>query len=195
MTRARCSTPRALTPPPSGPSSGRGPSSEAPGDSRLQKEKRWEFLAELPRSFREEHFLYVHGSARNPLNEYVFPEDIYKPAQDGAHLRAGRAQLLPGPHPRPRHLHRELAVLQPEEFDYSYASTAARRCATSAPSASRATATGGPATSCSTNDTIRYRRVEYDIDTTVKKILTPSPTWKTSSATGCATEGKGERGA
>jgi diadenosine tetraphosphatase ApaH/serine/threonine PP2A family protein phosphatase len=23
--------------------------------------------------------LYVHGSARNPLNEYVFPEDIYNP--------------------------------------------------------------------------------------------------------------------
>src|SRR6185436_15038916 len=26
---------------------------------------------------RENGFLFVHGSARNPLNEYVFPEDIY----------------------------------------------------------------------------------------------------------------------
>ena len=34
-------------------------------------------LAERPRSHREDGFLYVHGSARNPLNEYVFPEDIY----------------------------------------------------------------------------------------------------------------------
>ena len=25
----------------------------------------------------EHDFLFVHGSARNPLNEYVFPEDIY----------------------------------------------------------------------------------------------------------------------
>ena len=40
-------------------------------------EKRWEFLGELPRMKREEDVLYVHGSARNPLNEYVFPEDIY----------------------------------------------------------------------------------------------------------------------
>ena len=59
----------------------------------------------------------------------------------------------------------------PEEIDYVPSrSTAARRCATSARSASRATATGAPATSCSTATRIRYRRVEYDIDTTIKKI-------------------------
>ena len=40
-------------------------------------ERRWEFLGELPRMRREGEFLYVHGSARNPLNEYVFPEDVY----------------------------------------------------------------------------------------------------------------------
>jgi predicted phosphodiesterase len=39
--------------------------------------KRWDFLAELPRVVRQPEFLFVHGSARNPLNEYVFPEDIY----------------------------------------------------------------------------------------------------------------------
>ena len=42
-----------------------------------QNRKRWDFLSELPRTFRENGSLYVHGSARNPLNEYVFPEDIY----------------------------------------------------------------------------------------------------------------------
>jgi predicted phosphodiesterase len=50
---------------------------ELPGESRAVQAKRWEFLAERPRSHRENGFLYVHGSARNPLNEYVFPEDIY----------------------------------------------------------------------------------------------------------------------
>ena len=40
-------------------------------------ERRWEFLGELPRMRREQDILFVHGSARNPLNEYVFPEDIY----------------------------------------------------------------------------------------------------------------------
>lgn len=46
------------------------------GDPR-GNERRWDFLGELPRMKREDNFLYVHGSARNPLNEYVFPEDIY----------------------------------------------------------------------------------------------------------------------
>ncbi|MEM1062832.1 MAG: metallophosphoesterase family protein, partial [Planctomycetota bacterium] len=40
-------------------------------------EKRWEFLGELPRMTKEDDTLFVHGSARNPLNEYVFPEDVY----------------------------------------------------------------------------------------------------------------------
>lgn len=39
--------------------------------------RRWDFLGELPRTLRFGDHLYVHGSARNPLNEYVFPEDVY----------------------------------------------------------------------------------------------------------------------
>ena len=39
--------------------------------------QRWDFLGELPRQLREDDFLFVHGSPRNPLNEYVFQEDIY----------------------------------------------------------------------------------------------------------------------
>jgi len=49
---------------------------EAPAD-RENNEKRWEFLGELPRSHRNGPFLFVHGSPRNPLSEYIFPEDIY----------------------------------------------------------------------------------------------------------------------
>lgn len=39
--------------------------------------KRLDFLMSRPRMVREGELLFVHGSARNPLNEYVFPEDIY----------------------------------------------------------------------------------------------------------------------
>ena len=39
--------------------------------------RRWDYLGELPRNHREDNRLYVHGSARRPLSEYVFPEDIY----------------------------------------------------------------------------------------------------------------------
>jgi predicted phosphodiesterase len=49
---------------------------ESPHD-RVNNERRWEFLGELPRSYRIDSFLFVHGSPRNPLSEYIFPEDIY----------------------------------------------------------------------------------------------------------------------
>jgi diadenosine tetraphosphatase ApaH/serine/threonine PP2A family protein phosphatase len=49
----------------------------AGNDARNQA--RWNFLCELPRQHAENGYLYVHGSARNPLNEYVFPEDVYNP--------------------------------------------------------------------------------------------------------------------
>src|SRR5262249_30470361 len=37
---------------------------ESSPETRQQREKRWEFLAERPRTFREDGLLYVHGSAR-----------------------------------------------------------------------------------------------------------------------------------
>jgi predicted phosphodiesterase len=50
---------------------------EKGGGSRDQIDRRWDFLGTLPRVVRDEPWLFVHGSPRNPVNEYVFPEDIY----------------------------------------------------------------------------------------------------------------------
>jgi predicted phosphodiesterase len=42
---------------------------------------RWRFLCELPRQYQDQEtgLTFVHGSARNPLMEYVFPEDVHNP--------------------------------------------------------------------------------------------------------------------
>jgi predicted phosphodiesterase len=50
---------------------------ENPRGNRTSVDRRWDFLGALPRTHRDGKWLYVHGSARNPVNEYVFPEDIY----------------------------------------------------------------------------------------------------------------------
>jgi predicted phosphodiesterase len=50
---------------------------EKPGAERSSIDRRWDFLGALPRMHRDGKWLFVHGSARNPVNEYVFPEDIY----------------------------------------------------------------------------------------------------------------------
>ncbi len=38
---------------------------------------RWDFLGELPRFHNDGDFMFVHGSPRDPTNEYVFPEYVY----------------------------------------------------------------------------------------------------------------------
>ncbi len=83
-------------------------------------ERRWEFLGELPRIRREESLMFVHGSARNPLNEYVFPEDVFN------QRKMERIFSLVGNYCFQGHTHipcvftESLNKLLPEEIDYRY---------------------------------------------------------------------------
>ena len=45
--------------------------------SQSQYNRRWDFLGELIKKHDEGKYLFVHGSPRDPTNEYVFPEDVY----------------------------------------------------------------------------------------------------------------------
>ena len=75
-TRGRCSIPTGSTSVPSAPSSGRASSSRTPGTGRTMSAA-GSFWASCPARYRMGSFLFVHGSPRNPLSEYIFPEDIY----------------------------------------------------------------------------------------------------------------------
>jgi diadenosine tetraphosphatase ApaH/serine/threonine PP2A family protein phosphatase len=44
---------------------------------RAANEVRKGFLMHLPRTYEIGPYLFVHGSPRDPLSEYVFPEDIF----------------------------------------------------------------------------------------------------------------------
>lgn len=48
---------------------------EKVGDNPEASRRRIEYLCQLPRTVRENDWLFVHGSPRGPTNEYVFPED------------------------------------------------------------------------------------------------------------------------
>jgi predicted phosphodiesterase len=149
---------------------------EAAGESRQKREQRWEFLAERPRMVKENGLLFVHGSARNPLNEYVFPEDIYNQRkmdrifalvekycfQGHTHVPGVFKESLPGD---------TYQFLSPEDIEYTYKLDGRKTlCNVGSVGQPR----DGDWRACyvllDDNPTIRYRRVEYDIDTTVKKI-------------------------
>ncbi|NLG44087.1 MAG: metallophosphoesterase [Phycisphaerae bacterium] len=38
---------------------------------------RWQFLGNMPVRFQDQDILYVHASPRRPINEYIFPEDVF----------------------------------------------------------------------------------------------------------------------
>jgi len=44
---------------------------------REKRNQRWSFLGRLPLRLQINDILLVHGSPRKPVNEYIFPDDIY----------------------------------------------------------------------------------------------------------------------
>lgn len=44
---------------------------------RERRNRRWEFLGKLTVRVKEGAILYVHASPRRPINEYIFPEDVF----------------------------------------------------------------------------------------------------------------------
>jgi predicted phosphodiesterase len=148
---------------------------ESGDPDQARREGRWSFLAERPRWHREDGRLFVHGSARNPLNEYVFPEDVYNQRkmdrifalvdrycfQGHTHVPGVFTESLP------EDLYQFRA---PDEIDYTWRLNGRKTlCNVGSVGQPR----DGDWRACYIlldEDTIRYRRVEYDIDATVKKI-------------------------
>lgn len=87
---------------------------------RKGNEKRWEFLCELPRVRRESNFLFVHGSARNPLNEYVFPEDVYNQRKMERIFSLVEKYCFQGHTHIPGVFTEDLNFLAPDEINFEY---------------------------------------------------------------------------
>ncbi len=162
---------------------------ENSGD-RANNEKRWEFLGELPRTYRVGPYLFVHGSPRNPLSEYIFPEDIYNHRKMERLVPARGPVLFPGAHARARDLHREFPVLlargdrpgvyagrREADGQRGLGGSAARRrqpCVLRAlrgrPGRGRPPPGDGEAPTPAQSPKITYRRLPYDFETTIRKI-------------------------
>ncbi|MFN4258866.1 MAG: metallophosphoesterase family protein [Gemmataceae bacterium] len=143
---------------------------ESASDNRQLKERRWEFLAERPRTYSENGHLYVHGSARNPLNEYVFPEDVYNQRKMERIFALVDRYCFQGHTHVPGIFTDNLQFHAPEEIDLSYRLEGRKTlCNVGSVGQPR----DGDWRACYVlldDDIIRFRRVEYDMETTIKKI-------------------------
>jgi len=93
---------------------------EMPNGDPEQMAKRWQFLSELPRTVREGPFTFVHGSVRNPLSEYVFPEDIYNQRKMDALFSRIQKYCFQGHTHLPGIFTDDYRFITPEECGYKY---------------------------------------------------------------------------
>lgn len=136
-----------------------------------ENERRWEFLGELPRMKREEPYLFVHGSARNPLNEYVFPEDIYNQRKMERIFGLVDQFCFQGHTHIPGVFTEEYSFLRPDEFDYRIELPAGKKMLINVGSVGQPRDNDNR--SCYVvldGNQISYRRVPYDFQKTAAKI-------------------------
>ena len=140
------------------------------GASDPNAEARWEFLGERPRIHRENGLMYVHGSARNPLNEYVFPEDIYNPRKLERIFQLIEKYCFQGHTHVPGIFTENLNFYSPEQIDYTYRLDGTK---TMINIGSVGQPRDGDPRACYVlfdDESVTFRRIEYDLETTVEKI-------------------------
>lgn len=133
--------------------------------------RRWEFLGELPRNRREDPFLFVHGSARNPLNEYVFPEDIYNPKKMEKIFSLIDRYCFQGHTHVPGVFTQGLSFFSPEDVGHQYR-LGDEKAMVNVGSVGQPR--DGDPRSCYVvleDNLIQFRRVDYDKEKTMRKIL------------------------
>lgn len=133
-------------------------------------ERRWEFLGELPRLIREPPFLFVHGSARNPLNEYVFPEDVYNQRKMERIFGLVDNYCFQGHTHIPGIFTEDYNFLSPDELDYQV-ELAQSKVLVNVGSVGQPRDGDNRASYVVLNEqTVQFKRIDYDFEKTISKI-------------------------
>jgi diadenosine tetraphosphatase ApaH/serine/threonine PP2A family protein phosphatase len=137
------------------------------GVTRLE---RWNFLAGLPRTRQEGEFLFVHGSARDPLNEYVFPEDGCKRRKREKIFALMSHYAFQGHTHVPGIFTENCNFISLDEINSEYR-LSAEKLMVNVGSVGQPRDGDPRACYAIVDDTIvRFRRVEYPMDRTIRKI-------------------------
>ncbi len=145
---------------------------ENAGGPNPQRQRRWDFLGELPRTYQEQggKLLFVHGSARNPLNEYVFPEDIYNKRKLEKIFALVSQYAFQGHTHVPGVFTENFNFFSPEEINNEYRLTKEKVMINVG---SVGQPRDGNPRACYVvleDEVVRFRRVEYPFEKTIAKI-------------------------
>lgn len=134
--------------------------------------KRWDFLGELPRRHDEGRFLFVHGSPREPTNEYVFPEDVYNQRKMESLFSKVEQYCFLGHTHLPGIFIEGGDFVTPEDFDYQFR-LGPEKLLINVGSVGQPR--DGDPRACyvvldDEENVVYFRRVPYDFETTAQKI-------------------------
>ncbi|WP_372721094.1 metallophosphoesterase [Novipirellula sp.] len=142
-----------------------------PGSAQ-QINTRWDFLGELPRQIDQGEFRFVHGSPRDPTNEYVFPEDIFNQRKMEMLFAKIEHICFMGHTHLPGVFTTECEFISPEECDYVY-HVGPNKAMINVGSVGQPRDEDNRACYAILDTeakTVTYRRVDYDRDVTANKI-------------------------
>ena len=135
-----------------------------------QINQRWDFLGELPKTHNEGDLFFVHGSPREPTNEYVFPEDVYNQRKMDALFGRVERYCFQGHTHIPGVFTQQRQFLTPEDLGAQYRLGDDKVMI-------NVGSVGQPRDNdpraCYVileDDVVNFRRVDYDVDTTAQKI-------------------------
>lgn len=136
-----------------------------------RNEKRWDFLNELPRQIREDDFLFVHGSPRSQLSEYIFPEDIYNQRKMERLFALVPKYCFVGHTHVPGVFTERLAFFEPEELPNGQYTLGDEKVIINVGSVGQPRDGDNRACYVVLNvNRVTYRRVPYDFEKTIQKI-------------------------
>lgn len=136
-----------------------------------QTSQRWEFLSELGQKMERNGVLYVHGSPRRPLSEYVFPEDIFNQPKMARLFELITHVCFEGHTHVPGVFTEDLDFFPPEGLDYRYRLERGQRAIINIGSVGQPRDRDPRASYVLFDgETVRWRRVPYDFEATAAKI-------------------------
>jgi predicted phosphodiesterase len=137
--------------------------------------KRWDFLGELPRLHVEGDIVYVHGSPRDPTNEYIFPEDVYNQRKMETLFGKVQRYCFQGHTHIPGVFRENMEFVSPEDCDHEFRLTDEKIMVNVG---SVGQPRDGDPRSCyviQTGELLQFRRVDYDREATIRKVYESPP--------------------
>ncbi|MCO5168546.1 MAG: metallophosphatase family protein [Planctomycetes bacterium] len=135
---------------------------------------RWEYLKRMPLRFQTNGLYFVHGSPRQPTIEYILREDIYNGAYEKFDeiFASFEKVLFVGHSHTPCIINEDLEYVTPGEIEHNFTYTRDKRKVIVNVGSVGQPRDNDPR-SCYVivdNNSIRFRRIEYDVDAVVAKI-------------------------